>query len=276
MRYHGGKWMLAPWICSHLPAHRTYVEPFCGAASVLMRKPRSTMEVINDRNGRLVSALRVIRDREGARELARLLRLTPYAKAEFEAASETADDPIEDTRRLLVLAGQGHSGTGATGLGGPRRTGWRRGDRGTQSTSAQDWAGLPDHVQSWCERLCGVYIENAEALEVIERYDRLDALFYVDPPYLHSTRGKKRAYHYEMTDDEHRALAERLRCTVGAVVISGYPSDLYDRELYPDWQRVERSVWTGRGTSACEVLWISPNARPADLPLFAVHGTRAA
>ena len=30
VRWHGGKWRLAPWILAHLPPHRTYVEPFGG------------------------------------------------------------------------------------------------------------------------------------------------------------------------------------------------------------------------------------------------------
>jgi DNA adenine methylase len=56
VRYHGGKWKLAPWIIEHLPLHSIYVEPFAGAGSVLMRKPRSKVEVLNDRYDRIVSA----------------------------------------------------------------------------------------------------------------------------------------------------------------------------------------------------------------------------
>ena len=61
MRYLGGKWRLAPWIISHMPAHRTYTEPFGGAASVLLRKPRVHAEIYNDLDGEIANLFRVLR-----------------------------------------------------------------------------------------------------------------------------------------------------------------------------------------------------------------------
>lgn len=69
LRYHGGKWRLAPWIIRHLPPHRVYVEPFGGAASVLLRKPRAYSEVYNDQWGRVVDVFSVLRNPEQAAEL---------------------------------------------------------------------------------------------------------------------------------------------------------------------------------------------------------------
>ena len=64
LRYRGGKWRLAPWIISHFLEHECYVEPFSGGASVLFRKPLSTLECINDLDGDVVAFFRLLRDQE--------------------------------------------------------------------------------------------------------------------------------------------------------------------------------------------------------------------
>ncbi|HBP4591037.1 TPA: DNA adenine methylase, partial [Pseudomonas aeruginosa] len=97
LRYHGGKWLLAPWIIQHLAPHHTYIEPFGGAASVLLRKARSYAEVYNDLDGDVVNLFRVARDR--GEELRQALALTPFAREEFEASYAETTDPLERARR---------------------------------------------------------------------------------------------------------------------------------------------------------------------------------
>lgn len=268
LRYHGGKWRMAPWIIEHFPPHKTYVEPFCGAASVLLRKPPSPTEVLNDQYDRVVNLFRVLRNPDQAARLRESLRYTAYAEAEYLEAREIADDPVEDARRLIVLGHQAHGSTGATG---GKLSGWRRGIRDSSSDSASEWADLYAQVEAWANRLRGVFIEHDHAFDVIQRWDAADTLFYVDPPYVAETRTSGlRGYRHEMEEEDHRRLADLLRQVKGMVVLSGYASPLYD-ELYPGWERAEREVLADKGRRAVEVLWLSPNvcnARWAQLGLL--------
>jgi DNA adenine methylase len=262
MRYHGGKWRLAPWIIEHFPAHRCYVEPFGGAASVLMRKPRSYAEVYNDLDNSLVALFLVLRDPALAAELERVVRLTPFARAEFEAAYEHTAEPVEAARRLLVRAAMGF---GSAAANRQHRTGFRGNTTRSGSTPASDWGAYPDLIASFTDRLRGVVIERAEAATVLAKYDSRETLHYVDPPYPHGTRSFKarasgQVYNHEMSDDDHRALAAVLHSLEGMVVLSGYACELYDRDLFADWHRVERDTHADGARPRTEVLWLNPVA----------------
>lgn len=255
VRYHGGKWKLAPWIIANFPAHRVYVEPYGGGGSVLLRKPRSYAEVYNDLDGEMVNLFRMVRDRSD--ELRRALELTPFSRTDFLESYKPAKDPIEQARRTVARSYMGFGSAAASG----NKTGFRSNSNRSGTTPAHDWTNYPAALVALAERLRGVVIENKDAIEVMQVHDNETALHYVDPPYVHSTRHEgnkycKKCYRFEMTDDEHRTLAAVLHELKGAVVLSGYPCALYDK-LYAGWQRIEnRGAHADGAKYRIEVLWM--------------------
>lgn len=279
LSWHGGKWRLAPWIIGHFPAHRIYVEPFGGAASVLMRKPRAYAEVYNDLDDLVAGLFRVLRDPALAEELIDQLRLTPFSRVEFEQSIEPSEGEIEQARRLIVRSLMGF-GSDSHSM---RSTGFRSNSKRYGTTPAHDWASYPDALDATIERLTGVVIENRDAREVMRQHDSPETLYYVDPPYLPETRSpankydlKRRAYRHELTRADHVDLLEFLAGLTGMVVLSGYPNLLYDATL-PDWLRVEKDAFADGARARTEVLWINPAAAEARrregdaerMPLFA-------
>ena len=263
LRYHGGKWRLAPWIISHFPPHRVYVEPFGGAASVLLQKPRVAAECYNDLDGQIVNVFRILRDPDTAEELRRRIALTPFARDEFYWSYDEASDNIDAAHKTIVRSFFGHGSDGATRR---CRTGFRGKLTDARSLPAQAWATWWQSIEDFTDRLSGVLIEQRDAFEVIERLDGKDALHFVDPPYVSSTRssisdgrGKTHGYRFEMTDADHRRLARLLKSVKGAVVLAGYPSDLYGR-LYSKWFRFETIAMADGAKPRQECLWLNQAA----------------
>jgi DNA adenine methylase len=257
MRYHGGKFRLAPWIIAHFPAHRIYVEPFGGAASVLLQKPRSYAEVYNDMNGEIVNVFRVLRDPEMAAELERVLRLTPFARDEFALTYEPSEDPVEQARRTIART---FMGFGSAAHNSDHATGFRCNSNRSGTTPAHDWAHYPREVATFIERLAGVVIENRPAIDVIRQHDGPRTLIYCDPPYPSEARKPRQARNYgeyELSDEEHRELAAVLHECKGMALVSGYPCPLYET-LYDDWQMVTRTAYADGAQKRTEALWLSP------------------
>ena len=269
LRYHGGKWRLAKWIIANMPEHRIYVEPFCGAASVLLQKPRVFGEIINDLDGEVVNFFQVLRDPVSSDRLRHLLIHTPYARAEFESASLQSDDPIEQARRTVVKSFMGFSSGAICKANDGMRTrastwiaptGFRGDAKRRGTTPATDWAGYPNNIDTLSNRLRGVVIENRPAINIIQCHDDAETLFYVDPPYVHGTRKLSAGYRHEMTDLEHEELSHALHSVKGMVMISGYTSELYNR-LYADWNCIVRDHLADHARNTVECLWFSPNIK---------------
>lgn len=251
--YYGGKSKLAERIATLLPEHTHYVEPFAGSLSVLLAKSPARLETVNDLDGDLMLFWRVLRDQP--EDLARACALTPHSRAERDLARHRPAGlaEVERARRVWVCLTQGRTGT-------LRNTGWRfdAADHANVSMPGR-LAGYVARLEAVATRLASVSLECRPALEVIAAYGgKRRTLLYVDPPYLAEARNGHNYRHEMQTSAEHRALAKALHACTATVVLSGYASDLYDRDLYRDWYRHELPAATSQGGTwhhRTEVLW---------------------
>ena len=269
LRYHGGKFRIASWVVSHFPPHLAYVEPFGGAASVLLAKPRSRIEVYNDLDDQIVGLFRVLRDPWMSGRLADALRLTPFARSEFYAAWEHSDDPVENARRLIVRSFQG---VGANAVQNRTKSGWRlRTAAADRNAYASDFASWIDALPEFTERLRYVQIECRPWRRALDPHRFADTLVYADPPYPSATRRKdhRSVYRNELTDDDHAELLEYLREWPGMVVVSSYPNALYDAAL-GGWTVRDKQTRAQTNGVRTERLYINPAAVAAHQGVMAL------
>lgn len=234
-----------------MPEHKVYLEPFFGSGAVLFNKPTSDIETVNDMDGNIVNLFKVIREHPG--ELARSVYLTPYSREEylksFEALQGNLSD-IERARVFLVRCWMARGGKTSD------RTGWRHNVNPNTINAVPDWLGVPETILEATERIQGVQIENMDAMELIEKYNRADCLIYADPPYLLETR-TKRHYANEMTIEQHESLLQSLNDHSGFVMLSGYDNDLYNDTL-TGWAKTTKMATTDAANKRQEVLWLNP------------------
>lgn len=260
LRYHGGKFRLAPWLLQFFPPHQAYAEVFGGAASLLLLKEPSPAEVYNDLDGRVVTFFRVLQDPAGAAELQRRCSVTPYARASLDWSFGDPVDEVDAAHRLVVRSFMGHGSDSATRT---TRTGFRARLTDGRALPSSEWSTWPEVIPALRDRLIRVLIENDRAERIIDRMDGPDTLIYCDPPYMHATRTGKtgncgsNGYLHEMSDEDHEELLLRLQSVRGMVVLSGYPSDLYE-ELLVGWDRFERRAVADTAKFRTEVVWLNP------------------
>jgi len=181
--YPGSKTTLASWIIEHFPEHKQYIEAFGGAASVLVSKERSELEVYNDLNGDCVKFFEAVRD--SPRELERWVEYTPYSRKLFEeyveAYPEWPDDLVERAGRFLCTQ---HSAFAAKGVTTESSTYSVQKAGSSGSDRAQQWDTKPSQLRRLNGRFKGVNIEQMDYEDLVEKYDHEDAFFYFDPPYV--------------------------------------------------------------------------------------------
>lgn len=246
--YPGGKVRISSWVASFFPGHKIYVEPFGGAAGVLLNKAPSPLEVYNDLNSDVVNFFRVLRDKEKAAELIRRLKLTPYAREEYYSFYPMPEG--DDIERARALIGRASMGIGIRMTVSNNRTGFA-GDNKKTRKNAKVFVNRVEKMWDIAERFRSVVIEHRDALELIPHYDTPDTLWYLDPPY-----NCGYSFRYSASVDQE-AMLGAFKKVSGYVVLSGYMSELYADEL-AGWHMETHANQTFGKKEKKECLWLSP------------------
>jgi len=249
--YPGGKQRFAEKIASHLPNRRMYVEPFGGAASVLLAKPPSELEVVNDKYGGVIDFYRCLQDPKMVDALAETLDLLPTGKEMFLYCQEmwcTSTDPVKRAAFWFYMATQS--------FGGIQRN-WGRILKPARPLARKIHDRFTDFWKIH-QRIKDVQFDNCDWHDCLLSYDSSETVFYMDPPYLDCYKG---TYKNELSPAEHLRLLECIFKLDGFVAISGYTCKAY--EVFP-WD--ERHTWESRVSVngddesvrdyGQEVLWI--------------------
>jgi DNA adenine methylase len=262
IRYAGTKLRLMRKLVDLLPQHHAYVSLCGGSGSDILAKKPSRLEVYNDVDSDLYNLFAVLRSADAA-ELIRLVGLTPHSRRLFGESKERLRDPnlsrVERAWVTLILANQGWLGPHFS----HDANAWCYYVR---PQPPHRWYSLGETLRRVVERFSRVQLECDNWDAVLNRYDLETTLFYIDPPYLHCTRrGPRNEYRHDFSLEDHVRLLDRVKKCRGGVMLSGYPSDLYDRELR-EWTRIEipTTFYASRAatrTARTEVVWTNCCAR---------------
>lgn len=239
----GGKAYLSQWLCSFLPEHTLYCEPFAGGAKLLFSKKPSKIEILNDIDNNLVNLYRVIQNNEKRHKLVDILNETPYSRSIFQSwkyGDKTALDDIEKVARYFFLCK-------ASFAGDVERGGFAVPSKATGRNPAMTYQKSIDALEHIAKRLKGVTIECLDYQECIRRYDSPESLFYIDCPYY----GHEDYYGDSFTEKDHYELSSILHSIKAKVMLSHYECDTYNR-LYSDWCKYTYQSFKGSHKSTGE------------------------
>jgi len=224
IKWFGGKGRMKKKILPLMPECKRYVEPFGGGASILLAREPVELEVYNDLNFALYDFFTVLADPKLYKKFLRRVEALPASRKmyyEYLRTWEAEKDRIVRVAKWYYIARFSFSGH----FGASFSTAVTHNCRGMASTVSK-WLSILDMLPEIHARLQRVQIENQTWQTILKRYDTPDTLFYLDPPYVATTR-RNGGYEHEMTNEDHQELVDAILKLEGKVVLSGYDSPLY-------------------------------------------------
>ncbi|QHN64833.1 DNA adenine methylase [Bergeyella cardium] len=208
--YYGGKQSMLNAIFPMIPEHTVYCEPFFGGGAVFWSKEPKKLEYINDFNGMVVNFYEQLKSNFS--ELKRILDATLFSRSTYKQAMVVYEHPYLFTPVVKAWAFWVGTNFGFSN------------QIGTLSTSPKRISSCINKKiafsESLSERLKNVFIENIDAVKLIERIDAPEVFFYIDPPYVGAVQGHYGGY----TQEHFDKLLECLSKVKGKFMLSSYPN----------------------------------------------------
>ena len=253
-----------------LPPLPNFIQPFGGAGTMLIKRPRMKgREIYGDLSSGMVSLLTELRD--DPELMIWKLRFTPFSRRVFEESKERMANGTATGMDAYVVHTQSWFAKSDGEWGVAKHTKAVKAHANVNREGIAPTGPLPmDETPLYhsAMRLQGVEIRCVNALDLIREWkDEPSTLIHIDPPYLPETRRSENDYQHEMSHEQHAELLALVSDSAAYIAISGYPSDLYNCEL-SDWFKASKSVTIpsgvggnhasvdGRGQRR-EVLWMN-------------------
>jgi DNA adenine methylase len=207
----GGKTKLVETIAPMIESidHDTYVEPFVGMGGMFFGRCRApSCEVINDRNSELYNFFRQLQSHY--QQLMDELKWRVTSREQFDILKSQDPATLTELQRaarfiyLQVTAFGGKTSGQSFGISAGR-------------SGRFDFNSLAPRLQDIYNRLSGVVLENLDWLEIINRYDTRQTLFYLDPPYWNCENDYGKGL---FTKDDFKKMADRLSKIEGSFILS--------------------------------------------------------
>jgi len=169
VRWPGGKTCLLDSLLPLIPKHEAYVESFAGGLAVLLAKPRSKVEVVNDVESDLVTFYRCVRFHSEV--LLTEMEFVLNSREEFnDFRAQPGLTDIQRAARWFVR--------NKIGFGGKVDS---FGFSVTQGHSSR--VNRMESIRQLNVRLDRVTIEHLDWQKCLDLYDRPTTFFFLDPPY---------------------------------------------------------------------------------------------
>lgn len=240
IKYFGGKIYMYDELKKHFPKdfeELVFIDGFGGGGSVLFSKEPIGVEIYNDLDQNLYNLFKVLSDKRLFMEFKEKLDLLPYSRdfrSEFKKKLKEEYDKLSEVERAVFyfyLNRTSYNGNGSfvTSINSRRN----------MSKSVSDYLSMVDYLPEIHQRISRVIIERLDICELLKKYNCEKIFFYLDPPYVWSSRKSKARYCCDMTDDQHKEMLNIILNHKAKFLISGYDNSIYNILTENGWKKYQ-------------------------------------